>query len=411
MLRSRSAFTIVAFVSLVAFSSIEVRGDFVVQDLYTLMQPPAPAAPATPGQYFSVAPGPNGVQVAATAGNGWLYNGNGTPIPLGDPPYSNPAPIMATNGTQQFGYDGSPQHAVLWSGSTASVVDMNPTNLPGFSSSTGYGMGGNQLVGWGTGTATGGYWYHALLWTSHDPGSAVDLQPTNISAYAYSQAYGTDGTHQVGYAGFEGPGFYQNGNFVQNAFDHAMLWSGSANTAVDLNPAQLSVENSYALAVGGNQQVGYGLVIPVKDGDYTKSHALLWTGTAQSAVDLDNPAVSGLPLSAADATNGQEQVGYSYDNRDPNNLVSGMGTAMLWSGSADSAVNLGTLLPSSFVASQAYNIDASGDVYGIALDSAGNLHAVEWAVPEPASLGLLACAAAATVIRRRPTTRPRVGVE
>jgi hypothetical protein len=75
--------------------------------------------------------------------------------------------------------------------------------------------------------------------------------------------------------------------------------------------------------------------------------------------------------------------------------------ALLWSGSAESAVNLSTFFTAGFLSSAADTIDASGDVFGTTLDSAGNLHAVEWvptsaspniaAVPEPASMLLALC--------------------
>jgi hypothetical protein len=59
-----------------------------------------------------------------------------------------------------------------------------------------------------------------------------------------------------------------------------LLWSGSADSAVDLNPAGFAY--SYANEVRDGKQVGYG------SGTSTggNSHALLWSGSAASAVDL-----------------------------------------------------------------------------------------------------------------------------
>ena len=80
-------------------------------------------------------------------------------------------------------------------------------------------------------------------------------------------AEGTDGVHQVGYA--YGLDFQQ----------HAMLWSGSADSAIDLQPTNLpalNLTNSTAIGVHGMQVVGSGSGL----------HALLWNGSANSAVDL-----------------------------------------------------------------------------------------------------------------------------
>jgi len=75
----------------------------------------------------------------------------------------------------------------------------------------------------------------------------------------------------------------------------------------------------------------------------------------------------------------------------PLKLVGAKGTgtgnqnhAMLWSGTADSAIDLNSLLPPGFTMSEATSIDAAGDIFGEAFNSAG-VHAVEWVqvVPEP----------------------------
>jgi hypothetical protein len=63
--------------------------------------------------------------------------------------------------------------------------------------------------------------HHALLWASATP---VDINPTNQGNISDSEANSTDGTQQVGYQS----GTATGGNI------HAVLWSGSANTAIDL---------------------------------------------------------------------------------------------------------------------------------------------------------------------------------
>lgn len=161
-----------------------------------------------------------------------------------------------------------------------------------------------------------GYPAHALLYEPN--GSWTDLNP---SGFDVSVAWGTDGAWQVGAA--------KVGN------NHAFLWHGSAQTAVDLNPIGMS--GSTALATyGGTQQVGYG--------DVGNGHALLWSGSATSVVDL-NP--SGFLSSTAEGTDGHHQVGYgSAGNQQPAH-------ALLWSGNAASAVDLN---PTGSLGSQAWGV-------------------------------------------------------
>src|SRR5258706_5376244 len=73
---------------------------------------------------------------------------------------------------------------------------------------------GGQVVGVGSGPATGNINYHALLWTPSAT-SGIDLNPTGFTS---SQTNSTSGTQQVGLG--SGP---RTGNNL-----HALLWSGSA---------------------------------------------------------------------------------------------------------------------------------------------------------------------------------------
>ncbi|MGD0770937.1 MAG: hypothetical protein ABSB42_22365 [Tepidisphaeraceae bacterium] len=300
----------------------------------------------------------------------------------------------ATNGNQQvgFGYgSGTSDNALLWNGSASSVVDLNPINLGGITASKALGTNGNQQVGYGAGSGTGNN-SHALLW-SGTAGSAVDLNPTDLGGITGSAAFGTNGTQQVGYGYGSGTG---------NS-DHALLWSGSAGSAVDLNPTNLNgITTSVAWGTNGAQQVGYGLGYISGTGDF--SHALLWSGTAGSAVDLNPTDFSGIASSFAFGTNGTQQVGYGAGSGTGNNSH-----ALLWSGSAGSAVDLQTLLPSSgsWTDSTAYTIDDAGDVFGTA-DGTYNgftgTFAAEWSpvsVPEPASASLFVLASLGLLARQR----------
>src|SRR5664280_2450600 len=85
----------------------------------------------------------------------------------------------------------------------------------------------------------------------------IDLNP---SGFDYSYGQGISGSQQVGY-----------GTLTSGGNNHALLWSGTAASAVDLHPSGFS--SSLAEGISGSQQVGYGtLTSGGADG------ALLWSG-------------------------------------------------------------------------------------------------------------------------------------
>ncbi len=207
--------------------------------------------------------------------------------------------------------------------------------------------------------------------------TSIDLTP---SGFGGSYGYGISGGQQVGWG-------YTGGN------DHALLWSGTADSAVDLNPSGFGA--SYGNGISGGQQVGCGGYW--NTGGYRGSHALLWSGTAASAVDL-NP--SGFSDSVALGISGSQQVGYGdrADNTEH---------ALLWSGTAASAVDLQSFLSSDYTWSEAQGIDANGNIVGEAWNnSTSQWDAILWVavpVPEPATVSLLALglgAAAPFLLRR-----------
>ena len=80
----------------------------------------------------------------------------------------------------------------------------------------------------------------------------MDLHPTNLSGFSESFAFGTDGTRQVGMAGGD-VSFYGGSN------THAILWSSTPDSAIDLHPTKLpGFGTSKAVAISGMQQVGSG---------------------------------------------------------------------------------------------------------------------------------------------------------
>ncbi len=153
---------------------------------------------------------------------------------------------------------------------------------------------------------------------------------------------------------------------------HALLWSGSAESYVDLNPD--GFDWSIAGGVSGSQQVGWGEG-PATGGTW---HALLWGGDGANYVDLNPPEYQ---RSKALDTNGTQQVGVGLASLD------GRAHALLWTGTASSAVDLHECLPSEFISSQAWAIDNHGNIVGTAHPSSGSSHAILWkVVPEPATV-------------------------
>jgi hypothetical protein len=288
-----------------------------------------------------------------------------------------------------FGIDGSvvvggeaptTSNAAMWSGDASTYVSLHPAQL-GFAASDALGAGGSQQVGY---AGVNGNDNHAMLWTG-SAASAVDLQPKNSPVFN-TTAIATDGVHQVGY------GYVTDGTGHTRA--HPLLWSGTADSMVDLTPTQIpGLLDAKVYGVSGDQQVG-------EADSPTTVHAMLWTGTADSAVDLHPLQFAQFTESVAYATNGSEQVGAIFNGPlwQPSSSH-----AVIWFGTAASAVDLQLDLPSQFVSSTAYNIDSAGDVFGIATDASGVMHAVEWTqeLPEPSGITLVAFAAIGLLRRGR----------
>jgi probable HAF family extracellular repeat protein len=298
-------------------------------------------------------------------------------------------------------FDGP--HALLWTGSAASFVDLHPAT--GFNSSYAIGARSTQQVGYGSGPATGGN-VHALLW-SGTAASAVDLNPAGIDT---SYAHGISGNFQVGY-GFNtidfnshallwngiaaskvdlNPAGYTEsfGNSIYNGLqvgygygpatgdnNHALLWNGSAAGKVDLNPTGFT--ESYANAVLFPPGFSMGTVVGSGAGSATNSetHALLWTGTAASKVDLHPTA--GYSFSEALGISAAGQVGDGYGGS-----TFGAYHALYWNGTAASAIDLHTNLLAdtgyAFVSSQAFAIADNGNIVGTATDDGLHTYAILW---------------------------------
>jgi uncharacterized membrane protein len=175
----------------------------------------------------------------------------------------------AVSGNTQVGHGYSQQpplhpavglniHALLWAGTAASVVDLNPA---GFDFSAATAVSGAVQVGHGSTAATTNN-YHALLWRGTAE-SVVDLHPPGFD---FTAAEGVSERGQVGY----GKGIATDGRI------HALLWRGTAESVIDLHPylsgLPVTLVESYANGIESNGSiVGYGRD---SNGDH---FAILWT--------------------------------------------------------------------------------------------------------------------------------------
>lgn len=209
-------------------------------------------------------------------------------------------------------------HAVLWSGSPASgysFIDLHPA---GATRSQAFGTSGTQQVGYATFSNSN----RAGLWN----GTAASWLNLNPAGATRSEAFATTGAQQVGYATFS------NAN-------HAGLWSGAAASWIDLHPA--GAAESAAKFIAGTQQVGYARYAG-------NDHAGLWNGTAGSWVDL-NPA--GATSSQVNGIFGTQEVGQA--------TFGGATHAGLWDGTAGSWIDLN---PAGATSSVAYAVSGTTQV-------------------------------------------------
>jgi hypothetical protein len=205
-----------------------------------------------------------------------------------------------------------------------------------FGLSEGTGAFGNQVVG---NTYIDGS-PRGLLW-SGTAESWVDLTPPGSLG---SGVYGVSDGVLVGHA-------YIPRRLGVAAEVHAGLWTGNGESFVDLNPE--SSFHSMSIAVGDGQQVGEVVVNGLP-------HASLWEGTATSWVDL-TPV--GYPAARAYGVSGGVQVGE----------VANM--ASLWTGTAESWVDLS---PEDSVGSVASGVHDGQQVGTVRFASDEGNHASLW---------------------------------
>ena len=212
---------------------------------------------------------------------------------------------------------------------------------------------------------------HATLWSS-GTSAAVDLHPGN-PLYPYSYAMGIKGGEQVGNETLYG--LLSTSDWGPQYAGHAVRWAGSAASAVDLHPA--GFDASRALATNGIQQGGWGYIIAS-----LSQHALLWNGDAANFVDL-HPA--GYTFSAVRAMNATTQAGDGWVGT-PFALGS-VRHALAWSGTANSVIDLNQYLPAGYTQAVATGIDGTGNIVGFAYNEPQS--GTDTAEPPPGAIAVL----------------------
>ncbi|MDE3245916.1 MAG: hypothetical protein KGN80_07485 [Acidobacteriota bacterium] len=261
--------------------------------------------------------------------------------------------------------------AMAWRDSAASAALLN---LPFASfSSQAVKTDGNQIVGFATpytkdGTSLGPS--RAIVWDAAT-GAAVDLGDGGNGAQALAVGRGM----QAGYVMKNGP--------------QAALWTGSSRSLIVVNPK--NAQTSRIDGTDGLRQVGYaGYLVRIRveapkgTKDVLRSFANVWTGGNVNSATIIHPYPVNNPTatfteSFATAVAGPTIVGYATDE-------AAIGTpayyhAIVWDASYQ-AIDLNAFLPSGFVGSQAFSVDAQGTIAGVMSTADGQRHAVQW-VPNP----------------------------
>lgn len=276
--------------------------------------------------------------------------------------------INGMDASEQVGVFGQ---AALWRGTPQSMISLHPE---GVAFSEAYATRGGQQVGY-VKITNDPYDYRAALW--HGTNAWVNLNPAGAQQ---SRAQATDGTRQGGWADIP-----VGSSYVR----HATLWSGSAESAIDLNPAPDM--GSAILGMCPGQQVGWTKAV------FQSDHAAMWSGSAQSWIDLNpigNPGGSHLT-----ATLGWVQVGFS------NVPTANFPHAGIWFGSASSFIDLHQFLPPGYSSSEARAVDFYNgqlEIAGVAVNAQGSYEAFLWrGIPTPGAAVVLMLGAIPLAKRRR----------
>lgn len=256
-------------------------------------------------------------------------------------------------GIARFGSLDNLDTAAKWCGTSGTYQSLHPTWA---SESAAADIARGQIVGSAVRSGTNA----AILWNSS--GTITVLHPTGALS---SGATATDGYEQAGWVNFTG-------------LDHAVVWSGSSSSVVDLKPAGSA--ESQARGIDQGRQVGWARIGGVVQ-------AGRWDGSAASFVSL-HP--TGAFASQATSISGDQIAGWFYESggsraalwQSPGDVMINLhptgktysncygvsnaiqvgvadNRAAMWAGSAASYVDLHALLPSDFFSSVAWGIDVN----------------------------------------------------
>ena len=254
-----------------------------------------------------------------------------------------------------FGFTEGDTRAVMWSGSAGKIVDLHTSQ---YSGTIAYATDGASQVGAGSPFQFGVS--HALLWRGTAK-SAVSLHPVG---YDMSEARAVFGDVQVGDVSGGKDG--QAGG--------AAIWRGTAES-MQLLPAPKGLSAS-AFGIHGSQVVGRisGLGATIWDIDQWK-YTVLGEGFAVDA-------------------NGLHQVGYAGGTFEEH--------ALRWSGTEKSRLDLHQFLPIGFSRSIATGIDDNGNIVGFGLLSGIGTVPIVWTpVPEPSTVAAIGFGILTLLLRRR----------
>lgn len=327
--------------------------------------------PQTPGYGYAAANGIGGGTSTGSYGvtsraTLWDTLGNATDVhPNFLESATNPGTSMINSisgtlmtGTGRGDSTSNRVNAIVWTNGEPSLVPM-PS---GFMSSQGLSTDGTTVVGQfvmpakrGDFTTAGDT--HAFIYNTIT-GQFTDLYNGNPTI-----AYGVSGNQQVGIE-------------LRGTFE-ARLWNGNAKAPIVLHPS--SAEGSVANATDGIHQVGSVGFLVQKAGEANRKgvrirydYAAMWSGSAASIQYLN----SGYPNSFAMDVKGDYIAGYGIVT---NNFgTRGAQHAVGWTNPLSPAVDLHSLLPSSYTQSWARAVDSNGNFIGYAVDSNSKVHAIFW---------------------------------
>lgn len=298
--------------------------------------------------------------------------------------------LTDTTGTNHVGYVyNNGQQAGMWDSDGSSFTNLNPLGYESF----GVSINGNQQAGYATASPTWNGW-SAVLWTGSD-NSMINLGPGQVFGIWGDKQVGRSAGHAALWSGTAQSyvdlnptniasstlyGIYANdyvGDIFTNNNHHAALWHGGIDNWVDLNP-DVAI-GSTALCAYGSQQGGEAIILG-------RPHAALWSGTAASFKNLSPEG--GFDSRVLDMTDGI-QVGYSGFNN-----TNDFPHAGLWRGDSSTWLDLHTYVADKLTSSKAFGVSINGDEIWVVGEGSQN-HGVIWhytpdAVPEPSTLLALA---------------------